>query len=251
MAASCPRSRSRSPARELEVSDLSGKSWRVPLEKGEHVIELRRKVAKLADLQPYEVALVQEGKVLADDALQTEIGTAGLQLIRREAIVPDIKKLTAAIAELKEDSSKFEFQEEEWASVDCHEWKTFQGRPVSEDHELNAGEVHFTTGDPMFTLLRYNISANPDIHAILAKAWLAFSSDDEEMEEPEELKEQESFMESFAELENSTEEIEKELYPADAGKDGCKTYCLYEDGNQALSAAISPEWVYVYSSNWG
>jgi len=121
---------------------------------------------------------------------------------------------------------------------------------VPDDHQLVV--IDFCTGDPFFSLTRYDLSENPDIHFILARAWMKYVEEYDGSDIEPELNEEESFMSSFTAWENSPpEDIEKEFFPPSTGKNGSKTYCLRGTGNIALSAAISPGWLLIYGSSWG
>eukprot|EP00409_Alexandrium_fundyense_P002928 CAMPEP_0185905656 /NCGR_PEP_ID=MMETSP0196C-20130402/4852_1 /TAXON_ID=2932 /ORGANISM="Alexandrium fundyense, Strain CCMP1719" /LENGTH=112 /DNA_ID=CAMNT_0028625235 /DNA_START=1 /DNA_END=335 /DNA_ORIENTATION=+ len=112
---------------------------------------------------------------------------------------------------------------------------------MPEDHDWDDKEISFSTGDPSFTLTRYSLSENPDVHIILAKALNTFLREWGDLggELAEEINEIPDFQHTFAELENATDEIMKEFYPPDTGKECCKTYSLVATGNTALSAAVS------------
>ncbi|KAL1496370.1 hypothetical protein AB1Y20_016326 [Prymnesium parvum] len=144
-----------------------------------------------------------------------------------------------------------------WIKNDCHKWVTFAGQPVPEDHELNTAQVMLTTGDPIFSVVRYRLADLDDVHLALAKAWIQFNEDeDEEDDENQRTLEIETLNDwktGFFDVDHASEEILNIFYPPDTGggQFNCTTYSLYSDGNFGLATVISADWVYIYSGSWG
>ena len=68
-----------------------------------------------------------------------------------------------------------ELKGEEWIRTSCHRWELFKGKAMPADNDWEDKEIMFTAGDPILTLTRYNLSENPDVHIILAKAHIQSS----------------------------------------------------------------------------